>query len=188
MGQLRVVVEHLLEVRHQPVRVGAVAREAAAQLVVDAAVGHPVEGRGHHAQRRRVPGAVPGAEQELERHRRAGTSARRRSRRAPRRSEARQPSRGLLRARARSDRPPPGGNRQLLAQVRRQLSTLRLDLVAPVPVRLGDRRQHAREGGQAVAILGRKVGAAEERLAASGVRKTLIGQPPPPVMAWTAAM
>ena len=42
-GQLGVVVEHLLEVRHQPVGVGRVAVEAAAQLVVDAAGGHRVE-------------------------------------------------------------------------------------------------------------------------------------------------
>ena len=34
----RVVVEHLLEVRHEPVRVDGVAREPAADLVVDAAL------------------------------------------------------------------------------------------------------------------------------------------------------
>ena len=38
--QLAVVVQHLLEVRDHPVLVDAVAREAAAELVVDAAFGH----------------------------------------------------------------------------------------------------------------------------------------------------
>ena len=45
--ELRVVVEHLLEVRHQPTRVGGVAMEPAADLVVDAAIGHRVEGPAH---------------------------------------------------------------------------------------------------------------------------------------------
>ena len=42
-GQQRLVVEHLLEVRHQPAPVGGVAGEAAAEVVVDAAGGHGVE-------------------------------------------------------------------------------------------------------------------------------------------------
>ena len=41
--QERVVGEHLLEVRQQPARVRAVAVEAAAELVVDAARGHGLE-------------------------------------------------------------------------------------------------------------------------------------------------
>ena len=68
MGEQGVVVQHLLEVRHEPVRVGAVAREAAAELVVDAAVGHGVEGSGDHRERGLVARAAPGSEQELERH------------------------------------------------------------------------------------------------------------------------
>ncbi len=43
-GEQRVVVEHLLEVRDQPGAVDRVAGEAAPDLVVDAAVRHPVEG------------------------------------------------------------------------------------------------------------------------------------------------
>ena len=43
--QERVVVEHLLEVRDEPSLVGRVAVEPAAELVVDAAAGHPVERR-----------------------------------------------------------------------------------------------------------------------------------------------
>ena len=59
-GQERVVVEHLLEVRHRPGRVDRVAREAAANLVVDAA-------RGHRVQRRRGQLDIAGRQQELER-------------------------------------------------------------------------------------------------------------------------
>jgi hypothetical protein len=43
LQQLRVVVQHLLEVRHQPDRVGGVACIAAAQVIVDAAVRHPLQ-------------------------------------------------------------------------------------------------------------------------------------------------
>jgi hypothetical protein len=46
----RVVVEHLLEVRHGPARVDAVAREAAADLVEDAAPGHRAEGLQCHRE------------------------------------------------------------------------------------------------------------------------------------------
>ena len=68
LGQLGVVVEHLLEVGHQPGRVGRVAGEAAAELVVDAPGGHAVERRGEHRQRvGRVAQRHP--QHELERHR-----------------------------------------------------------------------------------------------------------------------
>ena len=46
----RLVVEHLLEVGDEPVRVDRVAVEAAADLVVDAAGGHGVERAGDHLQ------------------------------------------------------------------------------------------------------------------------------------------
>ena len=64
--QLGVVVEHLLEVRHHPLRVDGVAREAAAELVVDPAACHRLAGRVEHLPRRGR--AVP--QQELEHHRR----------------------------------------------------------------------------------------------------------------------
>ncbi len=46
--QLRVVVQHLLEVRHQPEGVGRIPRIAAAEVIVDAALRHAVE---HQVQR-----------------------------------------------------------------------------------------------------------------------------------------
>src|SRR6185437_10617250 len=46
--QQRVVVEHLLEVWHQPSVVNTVAMESAAELVVDAALGHPGQRLTYH--------------------------------------------------------------------------------------------------------------------------------------------
>ncbi len=64
--QLRVVVEHLLEVRHHPVGVDGVAGEPAAELVVDPAARHRLQRCGGH-----LPGPVrPAAEEELQDHRR----------------------------------------------------------------------------------------------------------------------
>jgi hypothetical protein len=47
----RVVVEHFLEVRHEPLRVDGVAVEAAADEVVHAARGHTVEGEPYRVER-----------------------------------------------------------------------------------------------------------------------------------------
>ena len=41
--QLRIVVEHLLEMRHEPALVDGIAGKAAADLIVDAAERHPLE-------------------------------------------------------------------------------------------------------------------------------------------------
>jgi hypothetical protein len=50
------------------VSVSAVAREASAELVVDAAVCHRVQRPGHHRQNGRVARPAPGSEQELDGH------------------------------------------------------------------------------------------------------------------------
>ena len=62
----RVVVEHLLEVRHEPDRVDRVAVEAAAELVVDAAVGHALERAQRHRERLLAAAAPVHAQQERE--------------------------------------------------------------------------------------------------------------------------
>ena len=62
----RVVVEHLLEVRHEPDRVDRVAVEAAAELVVDAAVGHAPQRAQRHRERLLAAAAAVHAEQERE--------------------------------------------------------------------------------------------------------------------------
>ena len=80
--QQGVVVEHLLEVRHHPVGVDAVAGEPTAELVVDAAAGHRLERPGGHlpgGSERRAGAGTPAPST-------AGTSARHRSRRGPRRT------------------------------------------------------------------------------------------------------
>ena len=53
-GQLPVVVEHLLEVRHRPRGIHGVAVETAAHLVEEAADGHRVERPAHHLLHRRT--------------------------------------------------------------------------------------------------------------------------------------
>ena len=68
--QQRVVVEHLLEVRHDPARVDAVAGETARELVVHAAAGHPPRRRRRQVQRLPRARALVVAQQELQRHRR----------------------------------------------------------------------------------------------------------------------
>ena len=64
--QERIVVEHLLEVRHAPADVGRVAVEATAHVIVDAAPGHRFQRLHHHAERRGIARAAVVAEQELE--------------------------------------------------------------------------------------------------------------------------
>src|SRR6185312_9872327 len=56
--QLRLVVQHLLEVRDEPLRVDRVTREAAAEMIVDAALRHaarPLEERGLRGVAEREP-------------------------------------------------------------------------------------------------------------------------------------
>ena len=50
--ELRVVVEHFLEMRDGPGLIHRIAREAAAQLIVDAAFGHARQGERGHGPRR----------------------------------------------------------------------------------------------------------------------------------------
>ena len=121
--QLRVVVQHLLEVRDQPALVGAVAGEAAAELVVDAAVGHAVQRAGHHGQQAGIAGAAPDAQQELQRHRRR--ELRRAAEAAVHGVEARAKPRGRPLQHLGAGIPLPGRDGDRLAQVPRQLGALR---------------------------------------------------------------
>ncbi len=54
--ELRVVVEHLFEVGHQPTGVGGVSVEPAPELVADPPVGHLVEREANHRAGPRVAG------------------------------------------------------------------------------------------------------------------------------------
>ena len=66
----RLVVEHLLEVRHEPLPVDGVAGEPAADVVVHPAGRHRVEGDGDHLARRLVPRAEVPEQEQVEAHRR----------------------------------------------------------------------------------------------------------------------
>ena len=160
MGQQRIVVEHLLEMRNQPERVGRVARKPAAQLIVDSAICHPVESDPDHREGRRVSAPAPRPKQELEGHR---------SRKLGSPAEAavdRVEARGQLPDGALELLPagigPAGGDCELVAQVIREQLCLRLDLGAPRVVRIGHRFKDPREARQPMTVVGRKVGAAEE--------------------------
>ena len=160
--QLGVVVEHLLEVRDEPVRIGAVTGEAATKLVVDSAVGHRVERHRHHTKRLGIPAAVPRQQEELERHgRRKFGSA----------TEA--AVHGIETSRQATDRsiqlvtlrvPAARRKGKLLLEVARQHSGLGRDLVTACAVGLRDAGKDPREARQSVAIGRREVGPAVERL------------------------
>ncbi|WP_262297298.1 hypothetical protein [Microvirga sesbaniae] len=67
--ELRIVVEHLLEMRHEPALVDGVAGEAAADMVVNPAEGHPLQGQEEASLRLVIPGAAGIAGEELENRR-----------------------------------------------------------------------------------------------------------------------
>ncbi len=64
----RLVVQHLLEVRDEPLRVDGVPVEPAADVVVDPATGHAVERADHGAEGLGVAGRGPLVDQERQRH------------------------------------------------------------------------------------------------------------------------
>ena len=159
-GQQRVVVEHLLEVRDEPGAVDRVAREAAADLVVHAAAGHPRAACAapSRARRGRAGSRSP---------RRAGTSARRRSRRARRRRACagrrrrRRASAGSISASGGFSAAAPR-SRGTIAPACERISSRCSSHAAPIAV------QHLRPARHALARLGREVRAGPERDAVGG--------------------
>ena len=164
LHELGVVVEHLLEVRHQPPGIDRVTREAAAQLIVDAARRHLVAGVQHHPHRLLI--VMP---------------------RAVAQQEARMTGRGKFR---RTTEPavdrivallqlqPRVGQRRCVERgavggfARRHLRELRVEFdgglqhfVGPCLPGLGDLLQHLEKTGPAILALGRPVGASVKRLA-----------------------
>ena len=65
-GQHGIVVQHFLEVRHEPLGIDAIAMESAAEMVVDAACRHVIERDDDHLQQRFVPRSPPASQQEVE--------------------------------------------------------------------------------------------------------------------------
>ena len=160
--QQRIVVQHLLEVRHQPLRVHAVAREAPADLIIDAAARHLLERVRHHGERLRVTGAGPVTQREVERHRRRKLG-----------SAIESAVHGLVpltqagrRAREQAGAECAGGARALgaclvqLAHLRRRAR----DAVLSVAPRIRHAEHHAAKARHAVTVVGRVIGAREEWL------------------------
>ena len=178
--QLAVVVQHLLEVRHAPLAIDGVAREAAAQVIVDAAGGHALALQQERLARRGAERQAPGPPQEIvaRRRRELGSGA-----------EA-----ALVRV-AHLRQGPPGADQQGLverdpgrpavtgAAVGQRLlgraPGVLVEVAEPLEHRAGvvpdllalvapDSRhglEHPREPRPAVLVLGRKVGAQVERRA-----------------------
>ena len=175
--QRAVVVEHLLEVRDAPFLVDAVPAEASAQLVVDAAVGHPRERVPRHVQRLgiAIDRVRAQAELELGRVRELGRGA-----------EAAVD--GIEAALQPRERLPRRGGRQRPAAVtavgldarerRGEPGALLGDRVALLAVRGGHPRQQVDEPGQAVAPLRRKVRARRRTARRPGSANIVSGQPP----------
>ncbi len=136
--------------------------EAAAELVVHAAAGHAGQGVPQHLERARVAGALPDAQDALPRPSAAGTWAPGRGRRRARRTRRRGPGRRATRTSFEST---------LAERVRRSACCMLLDelatglehLAAPPAIGVRDGLQQPREGGHAVAVHRREVGAAVER-------------------------
>ena len=156
-----VVVEHLLEVRHQPALVHRVAREAAAQVVVDAALADVGERRVHRLQGRRMAVADGEAPQQ------------------PEVAPLRELGRPGKAAAAAIDRPHHGDDQRgepgigqvghgaaVLALLQRlhQQPGVELNLVGLLAVDARHLGQHGAERRPAEARLRRKIGAAPERL------------------------
>ena len=64
--QLGIVVEHLFEMRREPARIGRIARKAAAEMVVDAALRDRRQCARHSLAIRLAAGALPAAPQQFE--------------------------------------------------------------------------------------------------------------------------
>ena len=181
--QQRLVVEHLLEVRHEPLAVDRVAGEAAADVVVHAARRHRVERRRDDPCARRSDRPTAGAPAARGRGSSStGTSAPRRTRPTRRRTLA---ASACTRARRRARRPAapsagsqPGRARQRLAERGRRSCRARRGGCA--------RRRRSPPSAAGSSASGSRCRRRTAR--PSGVRNTVIGQPPRPVIACTASM
>ena len=186
-GELRLVVEHLLEVRHEPALVHRVAMEAAAELIVHAALGHLAQREQRHVERFLVLGARVVAQQEVvdrgaRKLGRAAEAAQARVERAAEREEAAVQDGAIDGARPARPRPPRVAEaaRRRRAPIPRSGRGRR-----PRPRRSGSgwrRSPDARSGSRAESRCRRRTAAR------SGVSQTDMGQPPPPVVACTKVM
>jgi hypothetical protein len=163
-GQKRVVVEHLLEVRDQPVRIGGVAVKATTDLVVNASRRHPLEGERRQLESFGVARAAMEAQEKPDR-KSCGKlhTAQESAAGSIRVSSVRGLGQlqhfvagGLCRR--------GGGGFEILLDESRQLIRDLLELVTFLRVMPLDRLQDRREPMMGAAILGREVGPPVERL------------------------
>ena len=162
LDQQSVVVQHFLEMRHQPEFVGAVARVTAAQVVIDAALRQLVECQGHGfavKRRRRRTGHVPEKFEHggLRKFRRPRCSA------AHRIDDAEQHPRRMIQNGHRWFLPALGLG--LLLQCRAQCVRVGDDGFLLRPVGFGDPLQDIWKAGPSIARGRRKISATPERLA-----------------------
>jgi len=158
--QQRVVVQHLLEVRHHPAGIDAVAGEATADLVVDAAARHRVERALGHVERAGLALHQQCVHQQRRRELRRSTETP-----VDRVELAAEPVEGApdvdLRRRGR-------GGLERVRQVGGDGRSARVRLVAALPPGGVDRRDDLCEGRHAAGAHRRVVGAGEERQALRG--------------------
>ena len=166
--ELRVVVQHLLEMRHEPAGVGRVPVEAAAELVAQPAVGHRVERAPGDGQRPRIAGRDVAAEQVLDGHRL-------REFRRPAPAAVRGVERGLDGGGGAVEQlgrrvVVPGRESRLVGQALDEPATGRLDLVAPLTPGALDAFEDLREGRDEVETAGARLvqGLADQARLAAG--------------------
>ena len=169
-GEEGVVVEHLLEVGDRPGRVDAVAREPAAQLVIDAAGRHRAQGLQRHvrlgarcgvtgralAGNAHRPVCVLGAAQQQELDDRRLRELRRPAKAAVARVERGAQSRHGLIQRLLAQRLARGCEQRAAGQPLAQPLPAGPELLAALRPRLADRLQHLRPGGHAGTGVGRE--------------------------------
>ena len=164
LDELGVVVEHLLEMRDQPAVVDGVAGEAAAEMIVDAALRDVAEGDEHRFAVALIAGAEAGAPEHVEK---AGLGKFRR----PADSAvvtihvAEQALGGLVEELAVGSR--RGFGPALTKRLHEERAVL-LDLAGLLAEDAGDLLEDRDEGRSAVTGGRRKVGAAPDRLAVGG--------------------
>jgi hypothetical protein len=164
--QQGVVVEHLLEVGHQPPRVGRVAGEAPGELVVDPTARHGVERLDAGRQRVGVTGPGVAVQQPLDRHRLGELRGSTEPAELPVPRLGEDQPRGLVGDRRVHLRSELGVAMRF--QRRGDRGRGLEDLSAPLGPRVGDRLDHLRERRHAVTWLLRPVGPRVERPARRG--------------------
>ncbi len=161
LGEQRVVVQHLLEVRDQPLAIGGITAEAAADVVVHAAPGHRVQCLRDHLEGLWITEAAVQAQQQLQAHR--GRELRRRPETAVPGIEL--PRVGLERRLQLRDADGEGGLEALLcAQVLSELAGALLQAFPVAFPRLADLLEDRWEAGPPVHVVRREVGAGEHGL------------------------